>query len=392
MGSALLMSKLATSQDAAQEKQDEDVSTLNEDKLYLKNAQNLNSKYQVSEHSYPEGVASDADKLHYMQFYINVRGNSKFNEGSNKRSSFKQAVMEDKTLGAGQNRFSPQNAEKQREVGFGLAGAQGAASMATAVGAIKGKSIIQTGAAAVGTFIAGAAVGKIAAEKTEELGVLQSDVPKRLLDVITLHIQDRPAVNYSVQYQEDEIGTFGGFLAGGMGTAETQQGFGETAKEAATATGAAIIGGLSKVLSSSAGRMLETGTKQKLNPFREQFFERVDFRTFNFRHTFMPKSQEEARKVRNIIKLFKFHMHPEMASGKGLFFLYPSEFEIKYYYKERENPYFNRISTCVLEDMNVEYGGDIFSTFETGQPVEVNMTLRFKELEVMTKERIAEGY
>ena len=106
----------------------------------------------------------------------------------------------------------------------------------------------------------------------------------------------------------------------------------------------------------------------------------------------MPKSESEAKKVRDIIRMFKFHMHPELAAGKGLFFLYPSEFEIKYFYRGKENEYFNKISTCVLEDMNVEYGGDIFATFETGEPVEVNMTLRFKELEVLTKERIAEGY
>ena len=106
----------------------------------------------------------------------------------------------------------------------------------------------------------------------------------------------------------------------------------------------------------------------------------------------MPKSAEEAQKVRDIIKMFKFHMHPELVGGLGLMFLYPSEFEIKYMYRGEENTYFNKISTCVLEDMNVEYGGDIFASFEDGQPVEVNMSLRFKELEVLTKERIAEGF
>ena len=42
--------------------------------------------------------------------------------------------------------------------------------------------------------------------------------------------------------------------------------------------------------------------------------------------------------------------------------------------------------------MSVEYGGDIFSTFSDGKPVEVNLTLKFKELELLTKERILEGY
>ena len=40
--------------------------------------------------------------------------------------------------------------------------------------------------------------------------------------------------------------------------------------------------------------------------------------------------KEEAKKVREIIKMFKFHMHPELVGGLGLMFLYPSEFEIKY--------------------------------------------------------------
>tara|TARA_R110000822_G_C14931228_1_gene452560 strand:- start:268 stop:522 length:255 start_codon:yes stop_codon:yes gene_type:complete len=84
-------------------------------------------------------------------------------------------------------------------------------------------------------------------------------------------------------------------------------------------------------------------------------------------------------------------MMPEMGF-KNLFFIYPSEFEIKYYFKNQENIYFDRISTCVLEDMSVEYGGDIFATFANGNPVEVNMSLKFKELELMTKERIKEGF
>ena len=38
--------------------------------------------------------------------------------------------------------------------------------------------------------------------------------------------------------------------------------------------------------------------------------------------------------------------------------------------------------------MYVEYGGDIFATFEDGEPVEVNLSLRFKEIELLTKENI----
>jgi hypothetical protein len=38
--------------------------------------------------------------------------------------------------------------------------------------------------------------------------------------------------------------------------------------------------------------------------------------------------------------------------------------------------------------MEVSYGGEQFSSFRDGQPTEVNMSLVFKETEILTKELI----
>ena len=85
-------------------------------------------------------------------------------------------------------------------------------------------------------------------------------------------------------------------------------------------------------------------------------------------------------------------MHPELSNG-GLFYIHPSEFNIQYYYKGKENTYFNKISTCALVDMHVEYGGqEQFASFADGAPVEITMSLQFQELETLTKERIQKGY
>ena len=55
-----------------------------------------------------------------------------------------------------------------------------------------------------------------------------------------------------------------------------------------------------------------------------------------------------------------------------------------------------KISTCVLENVSVSYGGDRFRTFtpndEGAPPVETQITLNFAELELITKERVFEGY
>ena len=389
MGSALLMSQLMTS-DKASETVQEDLNSNSPDAITNNPTPNRKVDFGVRDFSYPDGISVDDDKQHYIQFYINVRGNSKFNTKTS-RDGFKQQLLEDVKVGQGQNRIDPNLAERQTKAGFFLAGAAAGATaggFADLLGGNKGRGALQT----VKNTLTGGAVGLLAGKGLEKLDVLKADVPKRLKDVITLHIQDRPSVNYSVQYQEDELGLGAGLAAGGSGAVESQGGTSELLKEFATAAGAKVVDTLGSVLASSPSRLLQAGTKTISNPFREQFFERVNFREFNFRHTFMPKSESEVKRVRDIIRMFKFHMHPELAAGKGLFFLYPSEFELKYFYRGKENEYFNKISTCVLEDMNVEYGGDIFATFETGEPVEVNMTLRFKELEVLTKERIAEGY
>jgi hypothetical protein len=42
--------------------------------------------------------------------------------------------------------------------------------------------------------------------------------------------------------------------------------------------------------------------------------------------------------------------------------------------------------------MEVDYGGQGWHTFGDGMPTEINMRLKFRELEVMTKERIEKGY
>ena len=105
----------------------------------------------------------------------------------------------------------------------------------------------------------------------------------------------------------------------------------------------------------------------------------------------LSRSAAEAKNVKTIIDRFKFHMHPEISAG-GLFYIYPSTFDIAYYYRGQKNNAFHRISTCVLEKMNVDYGGAGFHTFADGSPTEYEISLVFRELEVMTKERIAMGY
>ena len=136
---------------------------------------------------------------------------------------------------------------------------------------------------------------------------------------------------------------------------------------------------------------------QAVNPQQELVFQSVPFRTFNFPFEFAPKNKKEKDEMHKIINLFKFHMSPEYQSTSRGYFNVPSEFQITYMYRENINTYIPRISRCVLETMNVDYAPEgVFTTFKADDkgapPVLAKVDLAFKETEIMTKERIADGF
>ena len=75
-------------------------------------------------------------------------------------------------------------------------------------------------------------------------------------------------------------------------------------------------------------------------------------------------------------------------------------FDISYFYHDNENPFLNRISTCYLTSMDVDYGGEKYVTYEpttlNGQsgppPQRTNISLAFTEIETITRERAEQGF
>ena len=76
----------------------------------------------------------------------------------------------------------------------------------------------------------------------------------------------------------------------------------------------------------------------------------------------------------------------------------PNTCDISYMYNGSENEFLHKISTCVLENMDVKYGGasgsyETFTGSDGGAPVvETTISLSFKELETITRERALEGF
>jgi hypothetical protein len=152
----------------------------------------------------------------------------------------------------------------------------------------------------------------------------------------------------------------------------------EAAKQAAGAnvTKAAV----SKLLNGMSYVQKATGITPG-NAKAEQLFKGVDFRTFNLEYQFTPKSEDEAKAVLDIIRLFRYHMLPEFYDDASFLYIYPSEFEVKYYKGDKENEFLEKQMTAVLTNCNINYTPNgQFNTFENGMPTQINMNLTFKEL------------
>lgn len=352
------------------------------------------NKYNVNQHTYPSGVGKSPDLQHYVAFFVNVRGKSKFIDSyqtndvivsKGRRDNYDLSVSGEGT------------AAKFLTVAAGVGGVgavKGAIDGATSRGSMaqKGAETVKQGLAggAKSIAVSGAVLSTVITATTLSK-TLKADNKSRLKNVITLHLEERPSVKYGINYQDKDMGILGGFLTDNSSLTQTLSNDGGELGTAFAMNIAKIPSILPGFGSAGLNGIVELSAKVKTNPFREVFFEGVDYRQFNFRYKFMPKDRAESQAVYNIIQTFKEHMHPELSKG-GYFYIYPSEFEIVYYHNNRENPYFNRIAQCALTDMTVDYGGEQFASFADGSPTEINITLSFRELELLTKDAIRQGY
>jgi len=222
----------------------------------------------------------------------------------------------------------------------------------------------------------------------------------RLGTAIALYMPNQVQATYKLNYADDEAGALSTGLAEvfrGMSGGDTSLTGGQFTRMAQGATLKAL-----ETAAPGATNALSVATGKILNNKMELAFKGIGRRTFNFTFTFTPHSREEAKIIDTIVARFKFHSHPEFLSkSKGLMMTIPDTFDMHYMYKGAENSFLNKISTCFLTAINVQYGGDRYTAHDTAlnhqnisgsPPTKTILTMEFQELETITRERISEGY
>ena len=337
----------------------------------------LSTKYSIENFSYPSDLMASDGRYggNYVVFYINIATDSK--------------LAKDKTTQTVDD-FPPRDRGLLVAQNLSKKGLVASNALVNTIGGAVGGSIALGGG--VGSAVKGAAVANI---PTVGIAVAATQAPdavrsqKRLKTAIALHVPNQLQIRYGMQWTEEDTAGLMMAAAGGTEVMKALQSKGKDSD--VTGVGASIIASLALSKAPNAGAA-SAALGLAANPRKEQVFKGVDFRTFQFEYQFFPRSVEEAKNVLRIIEQFKYHMHPEFKDSNSFLYIYPSEFDIVYYQGADENRNIHRHTSCVLTEMSVNYTPNgTFSTFDNGMPTQINVQMSFRELALLTKDRIKDG-
>ena len=364
------------------------------------------SKYQSNTFKYPEDLSA-SDKGHYMVININEQRLTSYPGVAPDGGGTPTAILNNATYGS----YAAGATNIIQTVGAGIkeAGSFGGyvadqilnvSGIRSAIDSLKGT--------ALGSAIVGASSESlnIVADVGTRLQTGSVRAEKRITDTVALYMPDTLVFDHHQGYSDVEGGgtalAAAAALAGSTvdlynETGGMNEAFGKQMMRNVSPFIASMVakqaGGLGQIAFSQAFGVVQ-------NPMLELLYSRPSFRSFRFDFMFYPRSEKEAKEVQDIIDRLRFHQAPEVAQGGtgGFFMVPPSEFDISFYYNGQINPNIPKISTCVLEQLSVDYAPNGFSAYEvpgqsptlggTGMPVATRLSLQFKETEIVTKTSI----
>jgi len=338
------------------------------------------TKYSTKNYSFPldvEGPPGTGNQGHYIMFYINQQTNAKltFEEQANKAE--------------GKNNLAKANRQHGHTED------------------VNGKVLEDPTGNAGGSAPAKKAEDDARIEKYKKISTVHVKRPPtvRMDTAIALYMPPSVAVSYGANYTDTEIGAAAAIGAQAYQDIVGGKSLADTVNKNLKALGPEIGDGMiRKALGAidmipgleGAMEVVEMQRGFIKTPRMELAFKGIPKRSFQYDFKMIPKSAAEAEEIQKIVKAFKLNMLPEMVQGSAARLTIPNTFDIQYMYAGADNQYLHKISTCVLESMNVTYGGDRYKTFEAtangAPPIEVAIQLAFKEMDLITREKAAEGF
>jgi len=237
------------------------------------------------------------------------------------------------------------------------------------------------------------------------------DVSPRITDpkaVICLYMPDTLNSTYNASYDELSLTAEAGKyintaekildFSKGIGTRNA----GSQASMDSAAAGASLGASLKGVIAEKAGAgtsVADINLQAKgyaINPQLQMLYRGVAFRQFQLTFFFTPSSKSEAESVDKILFTIKRSFAPdiineEVGGNIGMFFQAPDIFNVDFMIDNGLNPHLPKYGDCVLTDMDVNYAPSGFATHQDGSPVQIQLNLTFKEIEIVTRKKLDTG-
>jgi hypothetical protein len=227
---------------------------------------------------------------------------------------------------------------------------------------------------------------------------------RTILGTITLPIPGGINDSNGVTWADDSLGSLKGIFAD---IARSFMGDGGEAAAGAAERGASEAGAGDGLEQTLIGKMTEaaTGSSRIMqrqygsipNPNLELLFDSPTLRDFTFNFRFTPRTPEEAKTVRFIIRSFKRAMSVKRSISSVLL-KSPHTFAISYVTSNQQHPYLNKFKECALTNCSVNYTPDgTYMTYGFGEDIDsrsmtaYEMQLTFKELEPLFDDEYDKG-
>ena len=366
------------------------------------------SPFEFNDLRFPENVGHTGKLRHWIKFIPTLQQKSSYNikkAGGSGGELGRTDTNRSSQFGFGGNQLGsstdPLNGLAAAGVlgtGLGVIGAASAAAEALSDPLRAGTA----GAAALGGGVGGAVIGAFAGAVVGSIDLTRKT--RRAAGSIALYMPD--TVNQTVVNDYDQVsltqalGTAGLVMQAGGSLINdiSESNLKNIGQTLGSSVGGAEIKGALGEKTGAFGQgitdvlLFSAGYAQ--NPQVELLFKTIQNREFLFDFKFVPRNKKEAEVIVKIIQAFRFFAAPEIpTTGQGRYFVPPSEFDIQFMVGEKINPNLPKVATCVLQGIDVNYGSaGQWTAFDDGMPVEISMQLRFKEVEIMHKELIKQGF
>jgi hypothetical protein len=130
------------------------------------------------------------------------------------------------------------------------------------------------------------------------------------------------------------------------------------------------------VLASSQGRIL--------NPNTEVLYQGPQLRSFGLTFKMTARSESESERIYEICKTFKRASLPSGQDTARNLISLPHIVQVTFKHKDKDSKWVSQFKKCAIGSVDINYTPDgSWSTFRTGAPTAVVLTVQFQELKLL---------